>query len=432
MVPDKSTNYSKINDVDLKSITIYAQNSKTPVDIKSVVTQFQVFENLFSDSVSGYLQIVDTHNLLSKLPVVGRERIVIRFRTPGLESSSDLVELKLICYKLSKINISDNGKMMSYSLFFMTEEHFINETTRIQRAYTGKITDSISRIFNEAFPESSLTIDGSDSKMNFVCPRWKPFSAIRWLSNRCISNESKGLPDLLFYADLDGYHLSSYERMMNQPSVASYTYYLERTQQPLEQEFYSIDQIDTTEAIDAIHSMTNGIYSSTLCIHDITNKSYTEHTFSHKKDIPLKENEYAPIATSDHLNTSYDERIIYKPELDDNNAYKVWAQQRNSHLGTMEFERIGIVVAGNHSLRPGQTVNITIPQISTTDETDENKLDERMSGKYIIAGINHIMTPDEYVCKLKLIRNHRTIPLPDVVTVSGIEEDPESLEFKYF
>ena len=431
MVPDK-TNYSKINDIDLKSITIYAQNSKTPIDIKSVVTQFQVFENLFSDSVSGYLQIVDANNLLSKIPIMGREKIIVRFRTPGLEDSSDLIELKLICYKLSKVNISDNGKVMSYSLHFMSEEHFVNETTRLQRSYKGKITTTINRIFNEVFPESSLTIGSSDSKLDFVCPRWKPFSAIRWLANRCISNEPKGMPDMLFYADLVGYHLRSYENMMNQPPVAVYTYYLERTQQSLEQQFYSVDQIDTTEGLDAIQSMKTGTYASRLCVHDITNKSYTEYSFSHKKDVPLKDNEFSPISSSDRLNTSYEEKVFFKPERDDSNSYDDWILKRNSHLGSMEFERLGIVVAGNHTLRPGQTVELNVAQIRTSDESEPNKLDERMSGKFIIAGINHIINADEYICKVKLIRNHRTAPLPDIVTVSGIDEDPESLEFRYF
>jgi len=252
------------------------------------------------------------------------------------------------------------------------------------------------------------------------------------LANRCISNEPKGMPDMLFYADLVGYHLRSYENMMNQPPVAVYTYYLEKTQQSLEQQFYSVDQIDTTEGLDAIQSMKTGTYASRLCVHDITNKSYTEYSFSHKKDVPLKDNEFSPISSSDRLNTSYEEKVFFKPERDDSNSYDDWILKRNSHLGSMEFERLGIVVAGNHTLRPGQTVVLSVPQISTSDESDPNKLDERMSGKFIIAGINHIINADQYICKVKLIRNHRTAPLPDIVTVSGIDEDPESLEFRYF
>ena len=62
----------KVNDIVLRSVNIDKEFS-----ITGLVDSFNLFENVFTNTLTGNLQIGDTANLISNFPIVGHEEIVI-------------------------------------------------------------------------------------------------------------------------------------------------------------------------------------------------------------------------------------------------------------------------------------------------------------------------------------------------------------------
>ena len=55
--------------------------------------QLDLFENIYSNSISGSLVITDTNNLLVNMPFIGQEFLRLKISTPGI-SGVDAIDLE--------------------------------------------------------------------------------------------------------------------------------------------------------------------------------------------------------------------------------------------------------------------------------------------------------------------------------------------------
>ena len=88
-------------DYDLKYIHLHnhrgqgLKNSEKGIDINHMVAEFNIYEGIFSSSVTGSLVIVDTKNLIGNLPIQGTERLAFKLASlgdTGLENTIDCSE----------------------------------------------------------------------------------------------------------------------------------------------------------------------------------------------------------------------------------------------------------------------------------------------------------------------------------------------------
>ena len=78
-------------DFDLPSIVLHnhknkgrpVDGNKTGVDIKQMVQEFNIYENMYKGAITGSLVISDAVNLIGNLPIQGTERLTFKLATPG-------------------------------------------------------------------------------------------------------------------------------------------------------------------------------------------------------------------------------------------------------------------------------------------------------------------------------------------------------------
>ena len=51
-------------------------------DIRNLVSEFSIYENLFSNYLTGYLVMLDNIGFLERFPIIGEEFVELSFRTP--------------------------------------------------------------------------------------------------------------------------------------------------------------------------------------------------------------------------------------------------------------------------------------------------------------------------------------------------------------
>ena len=61
------------------------------IDINSAIIEFNIYESLFSNSVTGSIVIADTQNLIAHLPIQGSERLSFIITTKLENSTEDTV-----------------------------------------------------------------------------------------------------------------------------------------------------------------------------------------------------------------------------------------------------------------------------------------------------------------------------------------------------
>jgi len=430
--------YPKIDSIDFKSIELspYGPFDKF-IDISRFVLQCNIFEDITSHHITGNLVIEDALNLIQTLPIIGREKVRIRFRTPG--SGRPYLDLIFFVYKTEDIERSENQKSINYKLYFISKEAFINQDTRIQKSLKGNISTLVKTIFEDSFDDTPLDAEPTSNSYRFVVPNWTTFKTISFLSNRALTGTSLNEANFLFYQDLDGYKFRSLSSLRSKDPIANYTYRVVTTGDDytrLEDRFFGIHQIDPCTGMDSLVSLVDGRFSSTLYEHDITKKTFTKSQYSYSREFDFNRSttNNPLIAEGDPLNLMSDAKIVYRPnqsmpfdDLQENNNYQKWVLYRIAQLSQSVGQTLSIEVPGNHTLRVGNVIYLNIPSFAYTDPT-KTANDEFMGGKYLISTIHHMFSSDRYICKLGLMRDTRNEPVADLVSY----ENPPAPNFDYF
>ena len=65
-----------IDEITLRSYTGFNLN------LKGIFQNFMVYEDIFSNCMSGSITLIDSMNLIKHFPIIGAETLTIRYKTP--------------------------------------------------------------------------------------------------------------------------------------------------------------------------------------------------------------------------------------------------------------------------------------------------------------------------------------------------------------
>jgi len=114
-----------------------ASTSGVIVDVTDLVSTINIFENIFKTSITGDIALVDTKNLLSTLPIIGQEKLILKLSTPqhpeplyDRTTTIDFTEHPLYIYKVdNKVKVNENTD--AYTLSFTTAEAIRSNRIRV-------------------------------------------------------------------------------------------------------------------------------------------------------------------------------------------------------------------------------------------------------------------------------------------------------------
>ena len=135
-------------------ITGGAPGSQQPyrVDIKSIITQIDIQEDIFRHSMVGRIQVYDTQDVRTLLPIVGLERLNLKFHTPGLSGICAVANEghPFHIYKIQSVApdtkvVGAGGQV--YDIFFCSRESYFNNIHKVSKAYEGHVELAVEDIF---------------------------------------------------------------------------------------------------------------------------------------------------------------------------------------------------------------------------------------------------------------------------------------------
>ena len=144
----------------IEECKIVSTTGKT-FDIVELVEEINVFENIYTASVSGDIVIKDTTNIIQNFPIIGEERLVLKLQTPQSspepETTVDYTQSPLIIYKINSQRL-DGETAQVISLQFGSVEGFRNTTCRISQSYSGQPNEIVEKILrDETYLKSKKT-----------------------------------------------------------------------------------------------------------------------------------------------------------------------------------------------------------------------------------------------------------------------------------
>ena len=396
-------------------------------DIMEIVEEINVFENIYTASISGDIVIKDTTNIIKNFPIIGEERLILKLQTPQAspkpETTIDYTLSPLIIYKInSQYGTGETAQVIS--LQFGSVEGFRNQTSRVSQSYSGvpsTIVEKILRDENYLRSKKTFYFEPTANNAKMIFPNIRPFKCIKHLSNISNSSLNNSSPSYLFYETTKGYHFRTYDSMCREEPKFFFKENVggqldEKGVGNVQLELDSIVNYQRVSSKDTVKNLNSGMISSKLITHDVYNKRLDLYKYDYlsnfDRDIHPDNGESTPIISqakdpdngkglTDHEDTklfvvstasgySFSEGENYPYQSDNLNQ----TLQRKS-ARKQQFENgsiLNIEVNGQTFIQAGDKISL---EIGATSAITDDKEDKQLSGNYIVTHLRHTFTKSQ-------------------------------------
>ena len=419
-------------------ITSNEDESKT-VNLVGGLISIAYFESLMSDTLRATITFNDTgtnssdkikESILEGLPIVGQERVVLKFEDNNKVTIGDKPELVMYVNKVTPI--SDDTRKTQIQLDLVSAEFIRNEKTRITKRYDGKISDHVKQLLTEGNSIGLKTkkdvsdIDETLNNYNYIGNNKKPFYIINWLSRKSISaeNQKKGKSaGYFFFETADGFHFKSIDSLFAQEQKKSIIF----NETPGIPEGYDLKALEYSKDnnVNVQNKLKMGAYSTRTILFDPFTTFYevvTPNAETNEESLKLGGKKLPKLndefnnegANKEFTRTTYylldkgtlatgDTTQQLKKKDEQNFEYKDILNQSIMRYNQFFSSTAIVTIPGDFSLHAGEMVYLDVPQL---EEKKAENVSKQNSGLYIIAGLTHyIHVTEGTFTKLSLARD---------------------------
>tara|TARA_S200000501_G_scaffold76995_1_gene68792 strand:+ start:3016 stop:4320 length:1305 start_codon:yes stop_codon:yes gene_type:complete len=420
-----------------EELILESNDRSKSIDIKLGTIAIDYFEDLFSPTITAKVRVVNTgdsvavegkkerQSIYNGLPLRGGERLSMKILDQGKTGKGeekkglDFSDPERNLYVSSITDVISESQRESFLLNLVSREAITNETTRVVKKYSSKISTSVSSILKNILVTDNdrMEVDDTSNDYKFIGNLRKPFTTLVWLASKSVPNKSGDkTAGFLFYQTQDGFKFKSIENLTQQESKATYTY-TEINQSSTEtNNDFRILNYGFDKNQNLLEKLRLGTYSSVRLTFDPLNFQMKQKIFkfdeagidklgnkitlpqiSEDSDLTLKD--IPSRAFSQVIDRGTIDPDVSKQENADPTKYQAQTAMRYNILVT---QLASVTVPCNTNLRAGDIITLKFPKIS---REDSERFDEETSGKYIIKELCHHFDPDRSFTSMKLVRD---------------------------
>jgi hypothetical protein len=446
------------------------------LDILALVLELNLYEDIYSPSLSGVVTIIDTHNLIGRFPIIGEEKLKIEVETPNRQSedkkaqgfTSFSIKQTFRVYKVANRKIEMNKQV--YQLFFFSEEAYKSHGQVWSLPFSGTSDQIINQIVKEKLESQKPIVTGSSSNfMKFVSPYWSPFECIKYVATHALAPTTAKQADYLFFETNRDYKFESLSVLKG--TEVSETYYYDHSRAipgeggKTQQQMMLEEQTAGMGGDSALSSATTDISRQMASIIDVRyitlgdwverldNEAVTKLTLVH--DLVTKKVDYLKYDIEKHydeithlggalvgtrqeerqdkyrhyvdarknpptMDRQYNTGVAWSYHQSYDELKEDWSAQarhtRRSYLSLNEFIKLDIDIWGNTALTVGDCIWINFGKLLSNPADKDGPNDPVMTGKYMIAAIAHRMAPNQHLMTMRVVKDSVGVDLEDYVS----------------
>ena len=427
-IVSKSAEASFIDRIDIIS---NKDPSKT-VSVANGTIRLMYYESILQDTIRATVTFADTGNAvdnktaLEGLPIVGQEKVQIKFKDNNEET------LDLVLYVNKVTPLADDTTKSMIQLDLVSKEYILNEKIRLNTRFDGKISDHIRKILtdqNYLATKKKLDIEETTNTYNFIGNNKKPYYAMNWLSKKSVPNLSSAKGNTagyFFYETAEGFKFKSIDSMLSQEKKKSIIYNQtpdsRGANMPSGYDAKALDyskdnRVDVQEKLQmGAFSTRTVLFDPFTCYYEVLTPNAKEKEKSLKlggKELPVLNPEFNRTGQNkDFSRTTYmlldkgslptgDTKQQIEKSREENFEPKDILNQAIMRYNQLYSIKTTITIAGDFSLHAGDAIFMDAPELApeTKDVSKEN------GGLYIIADLCHYISPKETYTKLNLVRD---------------------------
>ena len=402
------------------------------VDIRNLITDFEIFEHLDKPFLTGKISFNDTYNILQNFDFLGGEKLTLTIKSNIRKETA--VEIVKEFYT-ERIIATQKVNQSSEVIFLRLIESLAVESSiqNVNRSYTGTPTTIIENILQQHLNRGIQVVEDSfQGSMKVIVPNLHPLEAALWIKNRTTNVD--GLPYYMYtvFADDDIRLIDLGSMLRKAPINTSYPFIY--SQADVQRTDYGqhmiIQNYDYVQTEDLLKQIRKGLVGSKYLFYDTLNAISAEHDFSVDIDAfePLVDKEYL---SKDQPRYNYGPEYKFNEKRFSNYTSNVVSQissagtykgfkthQQEADIGAhkkkiisgalknfMTKSPITIQVSGREFIRGdnhytiGNTIRVLFYD-NTPDDPRGGRIDTKKSGDYIIFAARHMFSVESYDVKL--------------------------------
>ena len=412
---------------ECKLVPTEGSSLKQEFEISAGNPLISYYESIKSPAISLTLTFLDVDQLVSREGITGGEYLSLKVKKEGhddFELKADKHFLMLNSVK----DVSTSSSKQVATLEFVSVETIVNETARVNKKYTGNISDTVMQLLigdkrgigtskklfgpvDEKLGETDVEKDRATNSYSFVGNLKRPFDTIQWLCPKAASTDDEC--GFLFYETLDGYYFKSIKTLLEgEPIVYEKP---EKTPTPAGIGDFKIIENNLDTSNDVGMNCRMGMYSNKTIYINIDNATekivdYRISGMNLKKPpkLPNKLEDFPTRLMLRVLDKGALQKGSKKEEIQKENELAIYQSKSYARANLIFSQSMGISIPFNPELRAGQMLDLKFPLRKGDDQattTYGSESDDDVSGKYLISELKHIIGGNRANTELTLIRD---------------------------
>lgn len=404
-----STNLTQVGQYIVDDCTITASNGKQ-FQASNIVVGIQLYEDLYSAFITGYIVLRDGLGIIDSLPLRGEESISLRLRTPTLNEKYQMVDEVFYMYSMQE-RLNVDKKTQDYVIGICTRETMLNKLIRVGEGFADTGSNiALTLLQDQRYlgTEKPLTIEPTNTFLNYTSNYWTINENLQYITS--MSTNQSGVANFVYFENRFGINVISLDSLFAYSPVYQKFYYDDYTNPiggiNMDKSFQRVEQFQIISSYDYMRDTQNGMLSSIDFSYDSVRKVYNSNVFNYQDNF---------VVTA-HLNDDplYSEgaviplfgKMVQTPRAfdtygnGDQSAFST-IQQRASMLNTLNARKIKIAVPGRFDYTVGQIVEFETYTTKPLQKGDD-PIDYSVSGKYVISALQHVMTKTNHTCVMEL------------------------------
>lgn len=400
----------------VEAIELLQPNGGQALDIRNLVSQVTIYEDIFSPFMSGNLICKDTNAILTFMDQMGLDIARIKLRTPTLNVPIDKM---FHIYKLDE-RTQVNERTQEFILHFISVESIVDNTNRVSKQFKGNSVSVVKELLKLLKTNKPLNASPAVGGVTYVSNFWPISKNLDYVSDMSVGKG--GDPSYLFFENNYGFNFKTIVELSKQKPIiefdaSNYTMFGEpsgNTRRKVDLDWKKIQSYKVYSEFDYLNDIRVGMINYRTIAYDINYKRYIDKTedLSSTNDMLNDKRAYPEFMIKRSYNVGGStifsmNKMTGLFDSTDPSGVDVFGR-RNMIMKSFRH-KIEVEVLGRTDFTIGTTVLANFNKaMNINKKTGLNEVEDKLiSGKYLVSAICHrfLREPAKHEMTVELIRD---------------------------
>jgi len=434
-----TTKIRQEGDFYLEDIKLIAFNGEI-YELRLIMKELNIYEDIFNNSMSGTIELRDGNDLPNLIPIIGEEKLILKFTRPdendtpgGAGKLLPSFKMEFRVYKMTSRS-REEERLQSYVLHFCSPETIVNHKVKVRKNFSEKLYSEMTGIiYDENIKITKpIKIEETTFEHDFAIRNMQPFKFFNQVATQSLSPGAGGA-SYVFYEDVEKFSFISLNTLMDEPPKREYLYQISnvlearniKSQQnrQIEKDIYAVENYGFSGSFDILKNLTGGMYASRLFTYDTVRHRFFED--ENELDYPTAFDKTAHVSkemlctdAQDALGSPLSYHKLMATNQDHDKIPWIvekepgilpWQVEefvllRANIMQQIDNQKIQVSVSGDPRRKVGETVEFDLPR-ATGDADLPLEPDRYLSGKYLVVSLRHKITNNRYDIDMEIIKD---------------------------